>query len=223
MDRRNNKTLTKALIKNLGQTYSEELNIKLISGKSSEIFKWFLASILFGARISETIAKNTYYVLKKYRLLTPQAIIKSGWDFLVGHVMAEGGYVRYDGKTSDTLIYICQKLIDEYDGDLNKLHEKSSNYDELVMQLLKFKGIGPVTINIFLRELRGIWKNATPPFCDFVNLAAQELGIKNIEKFWRENKIKGYSLVNFEVALLRLGKNFCHKNKPYSHLITMEQ
>ncbi len=219
MARKNNKALTKALLKHLGQTYSAELNINLKSGKSSEIFKWFLASILFGARISETIAKNTYYALKKYRLLTPQAIINSNWDFLVSHVMAEGGYVRYDGKTSSTLINICQKLINEYGGDLNKLHEKSANYDELVTKLLRFKGIGPVTVNIFLRELRGIWKNATPLFCDFVKLAAQELGIKNIEKFWQQNKVKGYNLVNFEAALLRLGKNFCHKNKPYSHLL----
>ena len=52
--------MSRNLLKRFGQTYSEELGINLKAGKSSEIFKWFLASILFGARISEAIAKNTY-------------------------------------------------------------------------------------------------------------------------------------------------------------------
>jgi hypothetical protein len=38
--------------------YSEELGIDLGKNDEGELFKWFLASILFGARISETIAKN---------------------------------------------------------------------------------------------------------------------------------------------------------------------
>ena len=52
--------------------YSEELEIDLKSKKDKEYFKWFLAGILFGARISETIAKNTYKTLEKYTILTPQ-------------------------------------------------------------------------------------------------------------------------------------------------------
>jgi hypothetical protein len=39
--------------------YSEELGIDLGKNDEGELFKWFLASILFGARISETIAKNS--------------------------------------------------------------------------------------------------------------------------------------------------------------------
>ena len=41
--------------------YSEELGIYLKNANDKELFKWFLASILLGARISETIAKNTYH------------------------------------------------------------------------------------------------------------------------------------------------------------------
>ena len=36
-----------------GGCYSRELGIDLESGRSGEIFKWFLASILFGARIGD--------------------------------------------------------------------------------------------------------------------------------------------------------------------------
>lgn len=201
------------LLKLFGKTYSEELAIDLKAKKSSEIFKWFLASILFGARISETIAKNTYLALKKYKLLTPQSIIKSNWEFLVTHIMAEGGYVRYDGKTSTTLLDISAQLIKNYNGDLNQLHDTAADSNDLEQRLVAFKGIGPITVNIFLRELRGIWKKANPPFSDYVIFAAKNLGIKDIKQYWQKNKVKGYNFVNFEAALLRLGKNYCHKNK----------
>jgi hypothetical protein len=197
-------------------SYSEELGINLKSKKPNEIFKWFLASILFGARISETIAKNTYRALEKYNLLTPQAIIKAGWDFLVTHVMAEGGYVRYDGKTSTSLIEICEKLIKQYNGDLNQLHSMAKDAKNLEQKLLEFKGIGPITVNIFLRELRGIWKKADPGFCDYVLIAAKNLGIKDVKKYWQKHKVKGYNFINFEVALLRLGKDLYHKKQTRS-------
>ena len=95
--------------------YSEELGIELKNNNDDEIFKWFLASILFGARITETIAKNTYKTFKKYNLLEPQKILEAGWDFLVNPIMREGGYVRYDFKTSTKILKICETLIKEYD------------------------------------------------------------------------------------------------------------
>jgi endonuclease III len=205
--------MLKTLLQHFGELYSEELGINLKTKKPTEIFKWFLASILLGARISETIAKNTYLAMKKYKLLTPKAIKNTTWKFLVTHVMAEGGYVRYDEKTSAMLLDINKKLIKQYNGDLNQLYRAATDTNDLMQKLLEFKGIGPITVNIFLRELRGIWKKANPPFSDFVTLAAKKLKIKNLEKYWQKNKIKGYRFSHFEVALLRLGKNFCCKKK----------
>jgi hypothetical protein len=54
--------------------YSEELGIELGKRSDAEYFKWFLASLLFGARISETTAKSTYRTFARYRLLTPDSI-----------------------------------------------------------------------------------------------------------------------------------------------------
>jgi len=205
--------MLKELLKHFGQTYSKELNIDLKSKKPQELFKWFLASLLFGARISETCAKRTYKALEKYKLLSPQKIEKTSWDFLVSHIMAEGGYVRYDGKTSDELLRISSEIIDWYDGDLNKLHQKAKNSQHLEQLLQEFYSVGPITCNIFLRELRGIWKKANPDFSPYVKLAAEKLGIRDIKKYWQKNKIKGFDFTNFEAALLRLGKNFCHRKK----------
>ena len=44
--------------------YAEDLGINL--KEQSGRFKWFLASILFGARISEKIAANTYKSFEWY-------------------------------------------------------------------------------------------------------------------------------------------------------------
>lgn len=45
--------------------YSEEIGIDLALGRDTDTFHWFLASILFGSHISETIAKNTYRALAR--------------------------------------------------------------------------------------------------------------------------------------------------------------
>ena len=192
------------LIKNFGKLYSEELGINLNSKKEKEIFKWFIASILFGKRINETIAKNTYRAMIKYRLTNPKAIIKFGWFRLVRKVVREGGYVRYDGITSQYLLDISKKLIEEYNGKVTNIERKAKDSKDLEKRLLEFRGIGPTTVNIFLRELRGIWKKANPKLGKYTKIAAKNLGIS--EKGILKDK-------RLEVALLRIGKNYCHKNK----------
>jgi hypothetical protein len=88
------------------RTYSEELGIDLEGAGDGEVFKWFLASVLFGARIPETIAKRTYRAFERHDLLTPERILQAGWDFLVNPVMREGGYVRYDGRGDETAPFL---------------------------------------------------------------------------------------------------------------------
>ena len=186
--------IIKLLLEEFPKTYSEELGINLKSRKSGEIFKWFLASILFGARISETIAKNTYKTLEKYKLLTPKKILEAGWSFLVNPVMREGGYIRYDGKTSTMLLDISEKLLKEY-KTLTNLYKTSKDQKELEDRLKSFKGVGPVTIQIFLRELRDIWK-VDPELSRFTILAAKNLSLiksenpekalKNLKEVWEK-------------------------------------
>jgi hypothetical protein len=83
--------------------YSEELGIVLAKRSDAAYFCWFLASLLFGARISEMTAKNTYRSFVRHGLTSPRKILKAGWDFLVYPVMREGGYVRYDNRKSTRL------------------------------------------------------------------------------------------------------------------------
>lgn len=179
--------------------YSEELGIDLRKNSKEELFKWFLASILFGARISETIAKNTYKTFERYRLLNPKKILEAGWDFLVNPIMREGGYVRYDGKTSTQILMNCDTLIKKYDGDLKNLHRIAKDNKELEDKLMSFYGIGPVTTNIFLRELRPFWRKANPEPLPIVRKIAKKYRI-NLNKYKR----KTLTFVRIEAGLIRL-------------------
>jgi len=52
--------------------HSEELDIDLAERSESAYFRWFLASLLFGARISETTAKNAYRSVRRHGLADPE-------------------------------------------------------------------------------------------------------------------------------------------------------
>ncbi|MCS7096770.1 MAG: hypothetical protein RMK50_06915 [Nitrososphaerota archaeon] len=218
-----NPKFLKDFIENFGARYSEILGIKLEGGVEEEIFKWFLASILFGAPIRESTVIKTYRQFEERGILTPESILGTGWHGLV-LILDDGGYARYDFKTADKLLEVMKNLIERYDGKLTQVHFSASDPQNLEDKLKNLgKGIGAVTVNIFLRELRGIWGKAKPNPAGHVTLAAGNLGIivedsskgvlQQLEEFWLSNAIPGKSFVNFESALLRLGRDFCRKRK----------
>ena len=179
--------------------YSEELGIDLAGRGDEQYFRWFLASLLFGARISETIARRTYRAFCRHGLTTPRRILAAGWDFLVDPIMREGGYVRYDFSKSDRILRDCQKLVDEYDGSLWRLHEAASDAHDLEARLLAFYGVGPVTANIFLRELRPFWPKADPAPLPAVVALAGKFGI-DLAQYER----KSMTFARVEAGLIRL-------------------
>jgi len=195
-DTLNTKKQLRVLIEEFGFPFSSSLGINLQEGKEEEIFKWFLASVLFGKRISFRIAAKTYGQFKSSNVLTPKAIIGTGWDGLV-KILDDGGYVRYDFSTASKLLDLVKQLQQKY-GSLTELHKQAKDPKDLEHKLLQFKGIGPVTTNIFLRELRTIWKKADPQPLDFVKEQATKLGI-DLSKFRRKTK----RFVRLEAALIR--------------------
>lgn len=132
--------------------YSKDLGINLKSGKEEEIFKWFLACLLFGKPIQQEVVKRTYFEFKKENLLTPEKILKADWNKLV-EILDRGGYVRYDFSTATKLLNICKELKEKYEN-LNNLLKQAKNKKDLAKRLQEFKGIGPTTTRIFLRDLK---------------------------------------------------------------------
>ncbi len=201
-----------ALLASHGQLFSTVLGIDLGSLKDEELFKWFLACLLLGARITESVAVRTFRAFASHGLLTPQAIAAAGfWELL--EIMAEGGYVRYDNITSRKVQDAARKLIEDYAGDLNRLHEVARDSDNLMARLMEFKGVGPTTATIFLRELRGLWPKAESPLGHLARLAADHLGITDPKAFWRRHAVPGYDFRHLEVALTRVGRDFCRRSR----------
>jgi len=58
------------------------LQINLQSKNEEELFKWFLACLLFGKPIQTEIAEQAYRELVAARLTSPSAILRAGWDEL---------------------------------------------------------------------------------------------------------------------------------------------
>lgn len=220
------KEILRKLMEEWDGRFSSELGIDIDSGSSEEIFKWFLASILFGARIRQDAAIRTYREFKKQGVLSPDAIRRTGWDGLV-RILDAGGYARYDFKTATKLLGIVEALNSKYGGDLNRLHEEARDPRDLELKLMEFKGVGGVTVNIFLRELRGTWQKADPLPGDTMIIAAQNLGFTSLEghdneerrkildrlKRLREQAAIPYRFSDFEAALVRFGTELRRKKR----------
>src|SRR5213078_4050306 len=138
--------------------YAEELGIDLSSKQEAEYFKWFLACLLFGKPIQQQVAKQTYFEFVKEGFITPDAILNAGWDRLV-EVLDRGHYVRYDFSTATKLLDVSKCLKEKY-GTLTELLRQSQSIDELSSRLQAFKGIGPKTTEIFLRDITPIFSKS---------------------------------------------------------------
>lgn len=209
------------LVNSKGQRYSYVLGINVNSGGDKEVFKWFLASILFGAPITESSAIKTYRCFEKHRILTPKKIVETGWNGLV-NILDEGSYTRYDYKTADKLLLVMGNLGSRYDGNITRLHNEASSPADLEKKLKQLgKGIGDVTTGIFLRELRGVWSKADPKptplvieaanILDIVRSETPEEALCELKRFWKKNAVKGKSFVDLETALVRYGKELRRK------------
>ncbi len=182
--------------------YSEDLGIDLSTPTGR--FKWFVSAILFGARISEQIAANTYRCFEAAGIVdTPDQIIEAGWDRLVG-ILDSGGYVRYDFSTATKLLGIMTALQQNY-GSLESMYRQTSDEEDLEKRLQEFKGVGPTTAQIFLRELRGIWQ-VQPEVAAIARIAASNLNID-------PSQFEGEKLARVESALIRLYLRYCKRRK----------
>lgn len=139
------------------QLRAEELGIDVKSGRERELFKWFLASFLFGKRIQQDIAAKAYRVLvDKHGLDTPHKISQCTWQQLVD-MLGEAHFVRYDESTATRLLELSKKLEADHGGKLGRLRETSRNRRDCEARLGEFKGVGPKTIEIFMREAAQVW------------------------------------------------------------------
>lgn len=129
-----------------------DLGIHVDADDDNSLFLWLLASFLFGKRISQTIAAATWRALvKTHGRDTPRKLSHVTHAELV-KILGEGGYARYDESTATRLLLLCRTLLNEYGGSVRNMAETSESRAEFERRLCRFKGVGPVTLRIFMRE-----------------------------------------------------------------------
>jgi hypothetical protein len=186
------------------------LGIDLKSRRNREVVKWFLAAMLYSKPIRESSATRTFRCFDKHGVTTAGRIINAGWDRLVS-ILDEGGYTRYDFSTADKLLEVFGNLQEQYGGSLNRLYQASQDGEEVEANLKRLgKGIGDITVSIFLRDMRSIWRKVEPKPTPLVIAAIKSLGIKDLKECAREKRI---DLVRLETALVRYSKDFLKKRK----------
>lgn len=137
------------------------LGIDLTSKKESQLFRWFIACLLFGKPIQQSIAMRAYEAITHAGITSINKLVKTDWDTLVT-LLDKAHYVRYDFSTATKLLDIAKCLKEEY-GTISRLLKQSKDVRELEERLTAFRGIGPVTASIFIRGVTPLWFEVTVP------------------------------------------------------------
>ena len=116
------------------------------------MFDWLLASMLFGLPVPQRTAASAYAKFKADGWDAPEQFTVDDhhplWDELW-----EGGYHRMSSVMSEELREAMRALIDDWGGSAARLVRTSSSRQEVSARLQAFKGVGPKTAEIFLREI----------------------------------------------------------------------
>ncbi|UPL08238.1 hypothetical protein PisoF_03944 [Pseudomonas sp. IsoF] len=115
------------------------------------VFRWLLASFLMGKRIRSTVAVEAYRILVDQQGLdTPIKLAQTSHSTLV-RLPGQAGYARYDESTARRLRDLGNKVEVELVAQLEAL-QQGSNAEGFKRWLLSFEGVGPKTVEIFMRE-----------------------------------------------------------------------
>jgi hypothetical protein len=167
--------LARLVVDRLGGRYSAELGIDVDAG-DAEVERWFVAATLFGTRIAASVAERTFRVLSEAGLARIGQARHIPTEDLIA-CLDEGGYTRYDFRTADRLQALSEVIGERYSGQAAVIGQTFTTYPELRQALDVLPGWGPVTIELFLRELRGVWPGAQPPLDPRAAAAASHLGL----------------------------------------------
>ncbi|SHL68040.1 DNA methylase [Phytopseudomonas punonensis] len=128
------------------------LDAELDEARETALFKWLLASFLFGKPIQQSVAERAYRVIvEQHELDTPAKLARCSKQELV-RLLGQARYVRYDISTAERLHKLSRKLLHEYGGMLTTIRQQSPSREDFAKRLLAFEGIGPKTLEIFMRE-----------------------------------------------------------------------
>lgn len=135
---------------------ARDLQIDLQGANEAGLFKWLIASFLMGKRIQGPIAAKAYQVIvEKHQRDTSQKLAHCTHRQLV-MMLGEAHYVRYDETTASRLLALAKKVNAEYHGKVSGIVAASADRQAFEKRLAEFEGIGPKTVEIFMREAASV-------------------------------------------------------------------
>ena len=130
--------------------HATDYDLDILAG-DDDMFRWFLLAYLFGKPIQANVAAATWRLFIDRGFDTPWAIADASHRTLV-QLLDEGRYTRYDSVMARALHTCMQQLIENYEGSLMLMYERSMNEDEFSKRLQELYGVGPKTAEIFMRD-----------------------------------------------------------------------
>ena len=134
-----------------------------------------------------------------------------------GRHTRQGRISRYDYSTADRLLEIFGNLQKDYGGSLSRLYRESGDEKDLERRLEGLgKGIGPVTISVFLRDMRHVWPRADPETTSKIKTVMSSLGIGDLKQCAKEQSVDIIRLRDSTTQAIKINKkkniNFCNNS-----------
>lgn len=129
-----------------------ELAIELKPNDDGSLFKWFIASFLMGKRIQAPIAAQAYKVIVQEEGRDTARKLQHCTSRELVAMLGRAHYVRYDETTAQRLLDLSAKLNAEYGGKISRIRDASTDRQGFEKRLAEFDGVGPKTIEIFMRD-----------------------------------------------------------------------
>lgn len=199
-------TLAGVLVETIGGRYSSEMGIDIDAGDPA-VERWFVASTLFGTRIAAAVAERAFAALEAsgiHRITDAEA---HEWGDLVA-LLDSAGYARYDERTASRLQALARQVTERYGGEVAEIGRRFQEPEDLAAALDELTGWGPVTVSLFLRELRGVWPGARPDVDRRALWAGQHLGLLSqqnpLDQLELVATLSSVDLRDLEAALVRL-------------------
>ena len=135
---------------------ASELSIQLKPGDDTSLFKWFIASFLMGKRIQAPIAAQAYKVIVQEQGCDTARKLQHCTSRELVAMLGRAHYVRYDETTAQRLLDLSAKLNAEYAGKITQVRSASADGQAFEKRLAEFDGVGPKTIEIFMRDAAAV-------------------------------------------------------------------
>ena len=202
--------------------------LNLIYQKLYSLFgsqRWWPADTHFEVMVGAILTQNTNWQnaekaitnLKKHKLLQPHKLYKLSRKRLAS-LIRPAGYYNIKAKRLKNFLKFFIKY---YNGNVKKILRQAT--PSLRQQLLSVNGIGPQTADsILLYALKRpifVVDAYTKRILLRHHFTGEDAGYDKIQNLFMQNLKSGVKLFNeYHALLVKLGKEFCLKNKPKCNL-----